>query len=68
MPKLSIKKINLMKKNKIGIACLTAYDASFSKLIDECGINIILVGDQNRVDEVSKYFSRRFFRPGNSRV
>jgi len=55
MPKLSIKKINSMKKNKIGIACLTAYDASFAKLIDECGINIILVGDSlGQVIQASK--------------
>ena len=45
MPKISLKKINSLKKNKIGISALTSYDASFAKLADNCGIDIILVGD-----------------------
>ena len=45
MPKISLKKLNFLKKNKIGISALTSYDASFAKLADNCGIDIILVGD-----------------------
>lgn len=33
------------KKNKRKITALTAYDYSAARLIDECGIDIILVGD-----------------------
>jgi 3-methyl-2-oxobutanoate hydroxymethyltransferase len=45
MPKISLKYINSLKKNKIGISALTSYDASFAKLADNCGIDIILIGD-----------------------
>ena len=45
MSKLSLTKIKSLKKNKIGISAITSYDASFAKLADDCGINIILVGD-----------------------
>ncbi|MGH8556264.1 MAG: 3-methyl-2-oxobutanoate hydroxymethyltransferase [Methylococcales bacterium] len=34
-----------MKQRGEKIACLTAYDASFSRLMDEAGIDVILVGD-----------------------
>ena len=34
----------LMQKNE-KIVMLTSYDASFSSLIDECGVEVILVGD-----------------------
>ena len=33
------------KKRGEKITCLTAYDASFAKLIDSAGTDIILVGD-----------------------
>ncbi len=45
MSKMSLKKINSFKKDHIGISALTSYDASFAKLADNCGIDIILVGD-----------------------
>ncbi len=45
MGKMTLKKICSMKKKHTGIACLTAYDASFAKYIDDCGIDIILIGD-----------------------
>jgi 3-methyl-2-oxobutanoate hydroxymethyltransferase len=45
MAKISLKKINLLKSQNKGIASLTAYDASFARFIDDCGIDIILVGD-----------------------
>ncbi|MGH8551781.1 MAG: 3-methyl-2-oxobutanoate hydroxymethyltransferase, partial [Methylococcales bacterium] len=34
-----------MKKRAEKIACLTAYDASFSRLLDRSGVDMILVGD-----------------------
>ena len=45
MSRITLKKINSLKKDRIGISALTSYDASFSKLIDDCGVDIILVGD-----------------------
>ena len=33
------------KKRGEKITCLTAYDASFAKLIDSAGTDIILIGD-----------------------
>ncbi len=42
-----MKRSELKTRKQSGekITCLTAYDASFAKLFDECGIDIILVGD-----------------------
>lgn len=34
-----------MKAEKGKIACLTAYDASFAALLDEAGVDVVLVGD-----------------------
>ena len=45
MTKKNLKKLLLLKKNNIGISSVTSYDASFAKLADEAGIDIILVGD-----------------------
>ncbi len=45
MGNITLKDIFLKKRKGVGIACLTAYDASFSKYLDDCGIDIILVGD-----------------------
>ncbi|CAG7857519.1 3-methyl-2-oxobutanoate hydroxymethyltransferase [biofilm metagenome] len=42
---LSINDINAMKRNGEKITCLTAYDASFTALIDKVGVDIVLVGD-----------------------
>jgi len=35
----------LYKEKGEKIACLTAYDASMAKLIDKCGVDVVLVGD-----------------------
>ena len=32
-------------KGKQKIACLTSYDATFSRIMDDAGIDVILVGD-----------------------
>jgi 3-methyl-2-oxobutanoate hydroxymethyltransferase len=42
---LSVLDLLAMKKNNEKISCLTAYDASFSYLIDQAGIDVMLVGD-----------------------
>jgi 3-methyl-2-oxobutanoate hydroxymethyltransferase len=43
--RVTIKVLNQMKKKSERISMLTAYDFSFAKIIDEAGIDIILVGD-----------------------
>ena len=45
MSKVSLKKIQLLKKNHMGIVAITAYDASFASYFDKLGIDIILIGD-----------------------
>jgi len=43
--KLSINELAAMKQRGEKISCLTAYDASFSSLIDQVGVDVMLVGD-----------------------
>lgn len=43
--RVSTKTLNLMKKEGKKIAALTAYDFITAKLLDEAGIDLILVGD-----------------------
>jgi 3-methyl-2-oxobutanoate hydroxymethyltransferase len=42
---LSINDLTEMKRRGEKITCLTAYDASFSAVLDKVGIDVILVGD-----------------------
>ncbi|MEM7303969.1 MAG: 3-methyl-2-oxobutanoate hydroxymethyltransferase [Pseudomonadota bacterium] len=42
---VTINSLQNMREQGQKIACLTAYDASFAKLLDNAGIDIILVGD-----------------------
>ena len=42
---LTINDLAIMKQKGEKISCLTAYDASFSALIDAAGVDVILVGD-----------------------
>ena len=43
--KITIPEIKRMKSDRQKISMLTAYDATFSKILDQAGIEIILVGD-----------------------
>ena len=42
---ITIEDLRNHKKKKTKFACLTAYDASLSKLMSEAGVELILVGD-----------------------
>jgi len=42
---ITINQLQKMRDNNEKIACLTAYDAAFAKLIDQAGMDVILVGD-----------------------
>jgi len=42
---LTVNDLAAMKRRSEKISCLTAYDASFSALIDKAGVDMILVGD-----------------------
>jgi len=44
-PSLTVTDLAAMKQRSEKITCLTAYDASFSAVIDKVGIDVILVGD-----------------------
>ena len=37
--------LNFYKEKGEKITCLTAYDASIAKLIDDCGVDVVLIGD-----------------------
>ena len=45
MKNQTIHSIQKLKQAKEPISVLTAYDATFAKLVSECGVEIILVGD-----------------------
>jgi 3-methyl-2-oxobutanoate hydroxymethyltransferase len=45
LSKVTIQTLRKMKADGRKIAMLTAYDATFSRLVDQAGIDIILVGD-----------------------
>ncbi len=42
---VTLTQLRHMKMNNEKIACLTAYDASFAALLDQAGVDIILIGD-----------------------
>lgn len=43
--KTTLPHLLAMKKNQEKIAALTCYDACFAKLLDDCGVDVLLVGD-----------------------
>ena len=45
MNKITIENLNTLKAKKEKITSLTAYDASFAQIIDQAGVEVILVGD-----------------------
>jgi 3-methyl-2-oxobutanoate hydroxymethyltransferase len=45
IPKVTVHTLAKMKSEQRKISMLTAYDASFSRLVDQAGVDIILVGD-----------------------
>jgi 3-methyl-2-oxobutanoate hydroxymethyltransferase len=42
---IKIDALKIFKRRSEKITCLTAYDASFASVFDQCGVDIILVGD-----------------------
>ncbi len=44
-PPVNVSTLARMKKDDEPIACLTAYDASFARLVDQAGVDLVLVGD-----------------------
>ncbi len=44
-PPVNISTLRKMKQDKVPIACLTAYDASFAALVDTAKTDVVLVGD-----------------------
>ena len=51
MSKCTVKQIAMRKQEKIPLTMLTAYDAAFASLIDNAGIDVVLVGDSLRSEE-----------------
>ncbi len=45
MKKMTTKKIIKKKQNKEKVVAVTAYDYSFARIIDQCDVDLILVGD-----------------------
>ncbi|HEY9052523.1 MAG TPA: 3-methyl-2-oxobutanoate hydroxymethyltransferase, partial [Gammaproteobacteria bacterium] len=41
----TVRKLKDMKANGEKIACLTAYDVSFAQVLDQNGVDVVLVGD-----------------------
>jgi len=44
-PPVNVATLDRMKAEGEKIACITAYDASFATLVDDAGIDLVLVGD-----------------------
>lgn len=45
MNRITLHYLHNLKEKKEKITCLTAYDASFAQILDQAGIEILLVGD-----------------------
>src|SRR5260370_12421269 len=44
-PKVTLQTLRKMKSEGRKVAMITAYDASFARLVDQAGVDVILVGD-----------------------
>ncbi len=44
-PRINVRTLKDMKANGEKIACLTAYDVSFAEVLDQNGVDVVLVGD-----------------------
>ncbi len=44
-PPVNVSTLRRMKAEGEAIACITAYDASFAALVDQAGVDLVLVGD-----------------------
>src|SRR5882724_1835449 len=44
-PSVTLTTLAKMKSSHEKIACMTAYDASFATLVDQAGVDVVLVGD-----------------------
>jgi 3-methyl-2-oxobutanoate hydroxymethyltransferase len=44
-PPVTLSTLHTMVENREPIACLTCYDASFAVLLDDAGVDLVLVGD-----------------------
>ncbi len=44
-PPVTLSTLHKMREDKEPIACLTCYDASFAVLLDDAGVDLVLVGD-----------------------
>jgi len=43
--KITVRRLAEMKQTNEKIACLTAYDASFAQILENAGVDVVLVGD-----------------------
>jgi 3-methyl-2-oxobutanoate hydroxymethyltransferase len=43
--RVTVPSLSAMKQNGERIACLTCYDASFARLLEDAGVEVLLVGD-----------------------
>ncbi|OOG23778.1 3-methyl-2-oxobutanoate hydroxymethyltransferase [Thioalkalivibrio denitrificans] len=43
--RITVTRLQEMRRSRTPIACLTAYDAVFGRLVDEAGMDVVLVGD-----------------------
>jgi 3-methyl-2-oxobutanoate hydroxymethyltransferase len=43
--KITIPQLTRLKQQGDKFACLTAYDYSFARLVEDCGVEVVLVGD-----------------------
>ena len=45
MPKVTLQTLNTLKHKGEPFTVLTAYDATFTQLLNDCGVEVILIGD-----------------------